>query len=73
MLARRAYVEAEMGEVLVEELAVRELLFPSELWPVLVVGELLAWGIGALRRRRQLALASRQRSPSWRMEYREGG
>lgn len=65
MLGRRAQgVEAEMGEVLVEELVVRELLFLLGLWPVLVVAELLAWGIDALRRQRPLALASRQRNPS---------
>ena len=41
MLGRRAQgVEAEMGEVLVEELVVRELLFLLGLWPVLVVAEI---------------------------------
>lgn len=51
---------AEKVVVWAEESVLWELLVPLELWSALVAGVQLAWGIGALRRRQQLALASRR-------------
>lgn len=60
--------EAERVVAWAGESVLPELLFPLELRPVLVAEVWLVWGIGALRRQRQLELASTRTIPSCALE-----